>query len=154
MIANEAVTVHVPQGKPRDVMVIPKDAIVNRNEGTVVFVFDGGTVRPAAVTIGDSFDDMFEVLSGLRAGQQVVVTGNEGLRPGQPVRVEGKSSAAPAGARSPGAMGPGGNPAVGALIRSLSDDERQKFLAMSPEEKSAFIRERLAKREGSPGSGS
>lgn len=161
LVANQSVTVHVPQGQPREVIAIPKDAIVNRTDGPAVFVFDGGTVRPVPVSIGESFAGLFEILSGVHEGQKVVVTGNETLRAGQQVRVGGaagprSAGQGPADASAGGAAGgsPVGNPAVGALIQSLSDQERQKFFAMSPEEKGMFIRERLAKRDNAGGSGS
>ena len=41
-----------------------------------------------------------------------------------------------------------------AIFGQMTDEERQKFFAMTPEQKGAFIRDRLAKRDGNPGSGS
>ena len=46
---------------------------------------------------------------------------------------------------APGALGqggPGADPARRAIIRSLSDEERQKFFAMSPEDKKKFFQDR------------
>ena len=42
--------------------------------------------------------------------------------------------------------GPGANPERRAIIQSLSEEERQKFFAMSREEKRAFMQEQLKKK--------
>ena len=43
----------------------------------------------------------------------------------------------------------GGNPAIGAIIRKLSPEERQRFFAMSGPEKRAFIESKLKEQGGS-----
>ncbi len=142
-VPNQSVVIQVPRGQRREVVTVAKDAIVSRQTGPVVYVFQQGRVRPAQVRIGEAFGNKFEIRSGLRPGMKVVVRGNEMLRPGQNVRV----------ARSgPGGGGPGGgNPQAGAIIRSLSDEERRKFFAMSGPEKGAFIRAKLAERNAGGG---
>ena len=92
LIANQSVVLLVPQGKSREVITIPKDAIVNRPSGKIVYIFKKGKVLPARVEIGESFAGKFEVLSGVQPGQKVVVKGNELLRPGQRVRVNKSGS--------------------------------------------------------------
>ena len=142
-VPNQSVVIQVPRGQRREVVTVAKDAIVSRQTGPVVYVFQQGRVRPAQVRIGEAFGNKFEIRSGLRPGMKVVVRGNEMLRPGQNVRV----------ARSgPGGGGPGGgNPQAGAIIRSLSDEGRRKFFAMSGPEKGAFIRAKLAERNAGGG---
>ncbi len=143
VVPNQSVVIQVPRGQRREVVTVAKDAIVSRQTGPIVFVFQQGRVRPAQVRIGEGFGSKFEIRSGLRPGMKVVVRGNEMLRPGQNVRV----------ARSgPGGGGPGGgNPQAGAIIQSLSAEERQKFFAMSGPEKGAFIRAKLAERNARGG---
>ncbi len=142
-VPNQSVVLQVPRGQRREVVTVAKDAIVSRQTGPVVYVFQQGRVRPAQVRIGEGFGNKFEILSGLRPGMKVVVRGNEMLRPGQTVRV----------ARSgPGGGGPGGgNPQAGAIIQSLSAEERRRFFAMSGPEKGAFIRAKLAERNAGGG---
>ena len=41
------------------------------------------------VELGETFGSRFEVLKGLYPGDQVVVRGNERLRPNQKVRIQG-----------------------------------------------------------------
>ncbi len=87
LVANQSVVVEVPQGESRTVTTVPKDAIVSRQSGKIVFLFQGGKVQPAPVEIGAAFSGKFEIVTGLKPGQKVVVKGNELLRPGQRVRV-------------------------------------------------------------------
>ena len=136
LVANQSVVIQVPLDEKRKVIAVNKDAIVDRQNKKLVFVFQNGSVSPREVTIGKGFAGKFEILSGLRPGQQVVVTGNELLRPGQRVRVKRSGGAQ---ASSGGGRGGGGG---GSIIGSLSPEERQKFFAMSPEEKRAFITKR------------
>ncbi len=152
LVVNQSVVVEVPHGQAREVIAVHKDAIVNRQSGTIVFVFNDGRVRPANVQIGESFAGKFEILTGLEPGQQVVVTGNELLRPGQPVRVKGgggpgskKGGKGPAGSSGPEMT----REQRRAIIQSLSEEERQKFRAMSREEKQEFFKKR-AKNSGGP----
>ena len=94
---GQPVTLDVPIGAARDVLVVPKDALVQARGGWTAFVNDAGKASPRTVTIGAALGDTFEVLSGLAPGDEVVVRGNERLRPGQDI--------AP--------MGAGGPPGVG-----------------------------------------
>ncbi len=152
----------VPQGQTRNVITIPKDAIVNRQTGKIVFVFQNGQVRPAAVEIGQSFNGKFEILSGLRVGQKIVIKGNELLRPGQRVRVkksgargnQSKNKGPNAKSKSKSTSKPRSNKSAGsgnnippekrrALIQSLSQEEKQKFFSMSQEEKQEFFKRKI-----------
>jgi hypothetical protein len=160
LVANQSVVLEVPQGDTRTVIAVSKDAIVNRQSGKIVYVFQNGTVRPANIEIGESFGGKFEILSGLQPGQKVVVKGNELLRPGQRVRVKrsggrsgGRPSASLSGDRPGGQQSgrPGGNSNRRALIQSLSPEERQKFFAMSQDEKRAFFQSRSKAAGGSSG---
>ncbi|NQV55568.1 MAG: hypothetical protein HQ503_06895, partial [Rhodospirillales bacterium] len=118
----------------------------------IVFVFADGRVRPARVEIGESFANKFEIKSGLSVGQKIVVRGNELLRPGQTVRVSGggasgRPNGTPAG---PPAGAPGGSPLAAlppekrrAFFQGLTPEDRQKFFAMSPEDKRNFVQSRI-----------
>ncbi len=74
-------------------LIVPQDAIVRRPDGSetiwTVEVEDGITkAAPQKVRTGRVYHNNVEVLSGnLKAGTQVVVRGNEILRPGQPITV-------------------------------------------------------------------
>ncbi|MDG1168163.1 MAG: efflux RND transporter periplasmic adaptor subunit, partial [Sulfitobacter sp.] len=78
-------TVQVPVGAARDVLSVPKDALVQARGGWSVFVAEQDKAQPRPVTLGVPLGDRYEVLDGLQEGDLVVVRGNERLRPGQDI---------------------------------------------------------------------
>jgi RND family efflux transporter MFP subunit len=78
-------------------LVVPNDAIVRRADGSVLIWLvrdDGGQLlaTPASVQVGRVNGALVEVSGAdVRAGDWVVVRGNETLRPRQPVRAVGPS---------------------------------------------------------------
>ena len=91
-LANEqSVTVMVPIGAPRQIVSVHKDAIIKRPNGTIVFVVLDGQAQPRPITLGEAVGNRYEVLQGLSAGEQTVVRGNERLRPGASVRIDGET---------------------------------------------------------------
>ncbi|MEM7487597.1 MAG: efflux RND transporter periplasmic adaptor subunit [Pseudomonadota bacterium] len=82
---GQSVTVMIPIAAPRDLLTVPKDALVQARGGWTVFVVEDGTAQPRAVQVGLAVGDRFEVASGLAEGDVVVTRGNERLRPGQEV---------------------------------------------------------------------
>ena len=84
--------VALPTGEAVKMNLVPKDAIVLGGVRPLVFVVDlsedkksSGTARPVPVTLGISSGDLIQVDGALRAGQLVVVRGNERLRAGQSI---------------------------------------------------------------------
>ena len=76
------------------VLVVPLTAVVrspNSRDGFAVFVTDGPEettkVQTHDVTLGDTYGNDISVLSGLNAGERVVTSGTNMIKPGQPVRV-------------------------------------------------------------------
>jgi RND family efflux transporter MFP subunit len=58
-------------------IVIPKEAVLDSgNEQTVFVVREGGMFEPRRITMGAQVDDRVVVLSGLKAGEEIVVSGN------------------------------------------------------------------------------
>lgn len=79
-------------GGGREVLRVPRDAIKRYPDGTTtLWVLEGPagreTVREQPVQLGAGFGAELTVTGGLRAGQAVVIRGNEALRAGQAVRV-------------------------------------------------------------------
>ena len=68
-------------------LAVPDDAIVSRDERTLVFRIQGGSAQWTYVTLGQEADDWREVTSGLSEGDTVAVTGNITLAHDVPVRV-------------------------------------------------------------------
>lgn len=102
LATNQSVTVHVPIGASRTVTTVSKDAIVQRGGKNIVFVVRDGNGQPQPVTLGESVGNRFVVTSGVKAGDRVVVRGNENLRPGQRLRISGGSAAPANGVRGGG----------------------------------------------------
>jgi RND family efflux transporter MFP subunit len=94
MLAHVTLTVNYS----RQALLVPKDALVLGGPTPTLFVVDPqpgkpSTVRPVPVALGVSQGGRIQVTGDLRAGQQVVVRGNERLRPGQEVEVVRKAEA-------------------------------------------------------------
>jgi RND family efflux transporter MFP subunit len=85
---GKTLRVAVPTSDSREVLTVPRDALVLRPEGHSVFVVDANNeARQVSVTVGTGQGDDIEVLGEVAAGDRVVIRGNERLRPGQAVTV-------------------------------------------------------------------
>ena len=86
---GQTVRLTLPASASREVLAVPRDALVLRPEGISVFIV--GTDNKAErvdVTTGLAYGAMIEVHGGVQVGDTVVVRGNERLRSGQQVRVQ------------------------------------------------------------------
>ena len=85
---GQAVRVTVPTADVREVLAVPRDALVLRGSGTSVFVVDDeNTARRVNVAVGIGSDNLIEVKGPIQAGDRVVVRGHERLRDGQTIEV-------------------------------------------------------------------
>ncbi len=85
-VIGTPVQVGLPTATSRRILTIPRDALVLRESGTVVFKVAEGNAQRVEVQTGIGADERIEVQnSGLNEGDQVVVKGAEMLRNGQPV---------------------------------------------------------------------
>jgi len=74
--SNEFVRVSMPV-ELDEAIVIPRDAIMDTGLRKIVFVEkDEGTFEPRLIQTGWETDDGFEVKSGLKEGERIVVSGN------------------------------------------------------------------------------
>ena len=72
-------------------VTVPDGSVVKQQGSGVRTVFvlqEDGTVKEAVVTLGRHFDEKFEILSGLKEGDKVVVKGQSSLRNGEKVNVQ------------------------------------------------------------------
>ena len=89
MMAKVLLTV----GKPQPSLLVPKNALVLGGRAPIVFLVKTdprskqATARPVEVEMGVADGSLIQVTGALQEGDQVVVEGNERLRPGTPVRV-------------------------------------------------------------------
>ena len=70
-----------------DVVVVPRDALQERDQGTVAVVLDGEVARVREVSLGGVEDDRVLVEHGLSPGDWLIVSGHRGLIDGQRVQV-------------------------------------------------------------------
>lgn len=73
-----------------DTLVIPGRAVIQRNGQPGVFVLEGSHVRLQAIQTGRQAGDLVEVTEGLGPNDWVVTQGQETLKSGERVKVEGK----------------------------------------------------------------
>jgi multidrug efflux system membrane fusion protein len=73
--------------------VMPEDAVQHGNDGLYVFVVGGGSkAELRKVTVGPSTDGKVLVQSGVKPGEQVVVSGQYRVQPGSPLAINVASS--------------------------------------------------------------
>ncbi len=81
------VEVRIAIGQKEDVIVIPRKAILYKQNKTYVFVLDQDKVIQREISLGLLEEDLVEVTSGLNEGEIIVSVGVEGLDDGQRVEV-------------------------------------------------------------------
>jgi membrane fusion protein (multidrug efflux system) len=72
-----------------DAVVVPVEAVVMRPKGAMVFILDGGKAIGKQVKTGIEEGTRIQITSGIKAGDKVIVAGNEKLRDGVAVRLAG-----------------------------------------------------------------
>lgn len=72
----------------RQALVIPVSVIQKTSQGEMVYVADGNRAKAKMVTTGRNANGEVEVLSGLEAGDKVIVAGFEDLSEGEAISVQ------------------------------------------------------------------
>ncbi len=81
------VEVRIAIGMKEDVLVIPRKALLYKQNKTYVFVMDQSQVSQREVLLGLTEEDEVEITEGLNEGEVIVTVGVEGLKDGQRVEV-------------------------------------------------------------------
>jgi RND family efflux transporter MFP subunit len=92
---GQPVRVALPTAVAKQVLAVPRDALVLRRDGSSIFkINQDGAAEKVSVEIGIAAGEYVEVKGDLKDGDSVVVRGGERLRPGQKVQIisEGKAS--------------------------------------------------------------
>ncbi|WP_455197817.1 efflux RND transporter periplasmic adaptor subunit [Kaarinaea lacus] len=85
---GQPVRVALPTAVPKEVLAVPRDALVLRRSGTSVYRVNGDNkAENIPVQVGVASGDLVEVNGKLNPGDDVVIRGSERLRPGQDVSV-------------------------------------------------------------------
>ncbi len=74
-------------GEEKPVLVIPNDAITNRDNAKVVFVVQGNYVTLRKIEPGRKLGNVTEILSGITKGEQVVLRPPGKLQSGQKIEI-------------------------------------------------------------------
>jgi len=80
--AGTPVEVEIDAEEHKDVVVVPAVAIVREGEETALFVSAGGKAQRRLVQTGLGDGTNVEILSGVKAGEMVIVDGQAGLPDG------------------------------------------------------------------------
>ena len=81
------VEVRIVIGMKEDVLVIPRKAILYKQNKTYVFVTERGQATQREVSLGLTEEDYVEVTDGLTEGEAIVTVGVESLKDGQRIEV-------------------------------------------------------------------
>ncbi|MFD0706503.1 efflux RND transporter periplasmic adaptor subunit [Photorhabdus akhurstii] len=78
------------EGIRRDSILVPQQGVTRtpRGEATVMVVGADEKVEPRVITANQAIGDKWLVTSGLKAGDRVIVTGLQKIKPGIPVKAE------------------------------------------------------------------
>lgn len=88
-LAGHAVRIKVPTAIPQNVLVVPRDALVIRENTIKVFrILEDNTAEAVYVKTGIANDMLIEVTGDINEGDKIVVRGNERLLPQQQVNIQ------------------------------------------------------------------
>jgi membrane fusion protein (multidrug efflux system) len=86
LIADEFVTVLLESIKPKEVIAVPRAAILSDQEGSYVYVVDDQNIaRQRRVRLGELTPEKAGIVDGLKEGERVIVDGVQRARPNAPV---------------------------------------------------------------------
>ena len=68
-------------------VLLPRESVIRELRTAHVFIANGDTAEKRPVTLGLEEGDVVEAVSGVEAGESVIVAGQGGLKPGAKVKV-------------------------------------------------------------------
>ncbi len=88
-MVGAAVRVGLPASEAREVVAVPRDALVLRADSTYVFRVNGeGAAERLRVETGIGSGELVEVVGDVAPGDKIIIRGAERLRPGQRVAIQ------------------------------------------------------------------
>lgn len=72
----------------RNVLLIPRDAVLDRNDRSIAYVLNTDTAMERMLILGRRWDELVVVREGLNEGEQLIVAGGERLNDGSRVKLE------------------------------------------------------------------
>ena len=148
LFSNQFVNVRMVVDTLRGVVIVPSAAIQRNDKGTIVYVVkDDSTVAVRPVQAGATEGANVAVLSGVQAGERVIVDGVDRIREGVKVEVTepGGGARAPRGGGGGGSADGKGGIDRGSIDPAKREEYRKRLEAMTPAEREEFRKRREAK---------
>jgi membrane fusion protein (multidrug efflux system) len=92
------VTIDIVRETRPQAILVPREAVIRELQDAYVFVVNGGVAEKRTVSLGLEEGGRIEALSGVKAGEQVIVAGQGGLKQGSPIKVMASPEASDLGA--------------------------------------------------------
>ncbi len=83
------VTVNIVRTTREGVLLLPREAVLRELKSAHVFLAEDGQAVKRQIELGLEEGNFVEALSGVEAGEQVIVAGQGGLKDGSPVKILG-----------------------------------------------------------------
>ncbi|NOX25594.1 MAG: efflux RND transporter periplasmic adaptor subunit [Deltaproteobacteria bacterium] len=87
LIPGQYVTVILKTATPKIMPIVPQAAVLNGKDGRFVLTVRHGIASPRPITTGTVVGSYWAVKSGLKTGDEIIVSGIQKVRPGMPVTV-------------------------------------------------------------------
>jgi len=81
------VSVNIVRETHPEAVLLPREAVLRELQKAHVFVAEDDVAEKRSVTLGLEEGDLIEVISGVEAGDQVIITGQGGLKDGSAVKI-------------------------------------------------------------------
>ncbi len=95
---GESVRLSMPTAEAKEVLAVPRDALVLRREGTFIYRIDDELIaEQVGVLTGLGAGDLIEVIGDIHAGDRIVTRGAERLASGMRVQISSDRGATAAG---------------------------------------------------------
>jgi multidrug efflux system membrane fusion protein len=122
---NQFVNIRLMLATRQNAIVVPLAAIQRGTQGSYVYTVKSGKANMQPVKVDLTQGNIALIASGVAAGDQVVVDGQERLQQDTPVEVHNASPSGPAGASPAGAAPASGNPAKGGDHAGAGKNKKQ-----------------------------
>lgn len=87
--------VYFTKNKSVDTVVVPREAVLTKDDQHYVFIFDNGLAVRRDVELGVDTGELIEIVSGIDAGDHVVTKGQTYLTDGEKIRIVASTSQLP-----------------------------------------------------------
>lgn len=85
---NMSCKMKIANYKNNSVITVPVSVIQKTSDGEVIYVANGNKAKAVMVSTGQNSNGMVEILSGLEAGEKIIVAGFEELDNGAPISIK------------------------------------------------------------------